>query len=325
MNAYAALFICVAGALLLKALERAYFHLPKKELKRNAIVSKPAFRKLQMVSKYGLTARLFLAPAGFVFGASAVIISSRIFDPFIALGALAVLLALLKIASSKGFGPINKLAAAIAPYLAKPLYYIDPLVRFINSLIPGRHKPYPSTRIYETEDLEDLIKLQQKAPNNRIAQNELSSALKALEFGAKQIKDHMVARDKLHFVSPKDPIGPILLSELHKTGFACFPVQGNSDNEIAGMLYLEDLAGYTKGGMVGDAMEQKVVYIREDKPLEEVLQAFSKTGRHDFMVLDPQAQITGMVNLKDVLEQMIGHSVKTDFEDYDDPSAVTAE
>lgn len=322
MNAYTALFICAVAALLAQALQRAYFHLPKKELKRRASREEPVYRKIQDFTKYGVTARAFLSLIGFVFAASSVIIASRTFDPLVALLALAVFFALLKIVSSKNPNFMTSLAAAIAPYLVKPLYYIEPFARAVKHKIPGRLKRSQTTKIYETEDLQDLIKLQQKVSNNRIPENELTAALNALEFGGKRVKDHMVPRGKIHFVTPKDPIGPILLSELHKSGFTCFPVLGNSENELVGMIYLDEVAEHTGGGMVGEAMNPKVAYVREDKPLEEVLQAFSKTGRNDFVVVDEQARITGLINLKEVLEQMIGHSVKSDFDDYDNPSAV---
>ncbi len=125
-------------------------------------------------------------------------------------------------------------------------------------------------------------------------------------------------------MTPKDPIGPVLLSELHKTEFDCFPIRGNSDKEVAGMLYRQALAEHTEGGTVGQVMEQTVMYLREDEQLEAVLQAFSKTGRHEFMAINSEAALTGMITLKTVLEQIIGHSAKSEFEDYDDPGAVAA-
>lgn len=322
MNVYVALIICVAGTLMAQALLKAYFYLPKKELRRRVYTPKPEYRKLYMVSKYGTFARVFIVMVSFVFAATAVIVASRIFSPFVALLSLAVFFSSLRIVSSKNSAFAIWLAAAIAPYLAKLLHYLEPIAKAIKNISPSSHKRHNNSDIYETEDLQDLIKIQQKASNNRIPQKELIAALNALEFGGKQIKDHMIPKAKIHFVTAKDPIGPILLSELHKTGFKYFPVRGNSENEAGGMLYLEDLAKHTEGGLVSQAMDPKVFYIHEDKPLEEVLQAFSKTGRHEFIVLDSQAQITGSITLKEVLEQMTGHSAKTDFDDYEDASAV---
>lgn len=319
MGTIVALLICVAGALALQIMYHAYFYLPKKELKRR---DEPVYKKLRKVADYQTTARVFLTFFLFIFAASAVIVAGRALDPLAALIFLAVFALLLKKTSSKDLNIGNKLAAAAAPAIAKILYYIDPLADLLKDIRPKRKK-HQTTDIYETEDLQEFIRHQQKASNNRISADELTSALNALEFGSKKIKDYMTPKNRVHFVSAKDTVGPILLSELHKTGLTCFPVKGNSENEVEGLLYLENLVKLREGGVVSQAMETKVFYINQAKPLEEVLQAFTKTGQHEFMVINSETKITGMVNLKKVLEQMTGHSEKSDFDDYDDPSAVS--
>lgn len=311
MNIYVSLLLCATAALLFKSLETAYFQAPSKELKRRAAVSRPDFRKLYLVSRHPLATRLILGSLKFIFVACAVVIISNEFDMLEAVTLLAVLLALLKLLSLKKFIPAQKIAVFIAPYFSEIVSRLEPLLKKGLSLFKRKKLKNPGTDLYEIEDLKDLIAKQQKAPNNRIDQAELTSVLNALEFGAKKIRDCMVPRNRIHFVSAKDAVGPILLSELHKSGFNSFPVKGNSEHDVEGILYMHNLAEHTEGGLVGQFMDKKITYVEQDKPLDVVLQAYSKTGRQEFIVTDENERVVGMISLGDVVEVITKYSVKS--------------
>lgn len=314
------LVLCGLVALLLRGLHLAYFRLPAHELRRSSLRTKPRHRRLYSVARYGLSTHVFFGFLEFAFAGATVIIVSRAFDPLTALVVLGILLILWKMTSKvvlfeslaiKASGPVGHLVKLI-----------EPLVNIKKSL-PLKRRYRVVTDLYEKEDLHGLIDRQRRAVNNRIPGEDLESLLKVLESEAKKIKDIMVARKNIKFVNPKDSIGPILLSELHKSGFSCFPVQGNSDNEIIGMLPIEGLTDRLEGGVVGDIMDAHVFYVRQDKGVEEVLKAFNKTGRRMFVVVDQHEKIVGLITVKDVIEKLLGHSLHTDFETFSDRKSVS--
>jgi CBS domain containing-hemolysin-like protein len=324
MGEFTVLVACGLVALLLRGIHQAYFRLPTSELKRSSSRTKPSFRQLYAVARYGLTAHIFFGLLEFVFAGATVIILSRAFDPLTALVFLGVFLALWEIISRRRMALFESLAAKASPLVVQFLKVLEPLVDIKKSL-PLRRRYRVVTDIYEREDLRELIDRQRRAINNRIPEEDLESLLRVLESEAKKVKDIMVPRKNIKFVTPKDPIGPILLSELHKNGFSCFPVKGNSENEIVGMLPIEGLSDHTAGGTVADVMDKHVFYVRQDKGLEEVLKAFNKTGRRMFIVINEDEKIVGLITVKDVLERLLGQSLHTDFENFGDPKSVAEE
>ena len=321
MLVYLGLLICGLCALALQAIHHAYFRLPPKELKRRA-ATKREFKNLQMVTAYGSTAHSFLGFFTFVFAAATVIIIARLFDPLLALFVLAIFAGLFWIVSRRKSSIGHRVAVRIAPQLSKLLQHISPVTEMTGRAIPDNRKPSPKTHIYEKEDLKDFLDHQKGVANNRISETDLNNAIQALDFGGKKIRGFMVPKEEVHFVSTKDPIGPILLSELHKTGFDCFPVKGNGENEVVGMLHMLDLTRHTSGGVVADAMQEKVAYVNENAPLSQVFQAHEKTGMHVFVVIDNDEKITGLISVNDVLKQIVGGELDTAFENFDDPKAV---
>lgn len=318
------LLICAFLTWLLQGIYQAYFQLHPKELQRRAERGKQSFRKMQQVTRYGVTAKALLRAIQFIFAAATVIIICRRFDPLTALILLAIFAGILSYAKTKNPNFVINAAARIASPFSSLLHYVEPLFELVTKLMPTKRRSV-TTDIYDRDDLKELIHKQRIAVNNRIEQSELESALRALDFEGKKIKDVMTKQDEIHFVGHKEPIGPILLSELHKTGFDSFPVKGNSKEEILGRLEIHKLAKHAEGGTVSEAMDPNVVYLHQGQKLECVLQGFAKTGSNMFMVIDDHEKIVGLVTLGVVLEQMIGRSIDTNFETYNDPSAVVQE
>jgi len=316
------LIICILFSITFKGLRAIYFGIPELELSRRAGRGKQFYKNIQKVNSYGKGARGFFSVSIFIFAGTSIIIMARVFDPWIALILFAVYGYVLQLAATQNWVIIKNLANFTSPYLIKMFDLFKPIASKVKHLPVSKGKKSIKTDIYEKEDLRQLLERQKVAINNRIEPEILNRLAKELEFEASTIKKQMVKKSEIHFVNNKEPIGPILLSELHKSGYSCFPVKGNSENEVLGMLYMRDLAQHTEGGVVSEAMDDEVFYVQEDQTLEHVLQAFSFTGSRVFMVVNVREEISGLITVKDVLEQVVGHSLQSDFEDYKDPAAV---
>lgn len=322
MDNTVALLICIFVALLLQAMYRAYYSLPERELKRRASHAHSIYKRILVVTSFGVTGQVFFKILIWFFTVSSVILIVRqlsTLDAFMAIGILALAL---RWAALKNISYVSRFAAFVAPPIAVILEKIEPSRGIIQNIIKFSPKTEQSNEIYDKEDLKSLLLQQKGLPHNQIDETDIDNALHALEIRNNQIKNYMIERDKIHFVTPKDPIGPILMSELHKSGFSCFPVQGNSVNEVVGMLYMNDLADYTSGGTVANAMNPEVYYVREDQKLDQVLQAFTYTSCYIFMVLNKQQELVGLISVSDVLEQLLGKSIYSEFMDYDNPASV---
>src|SRR5690606_9017383 len=153
---------------------------------------------------------------------------------------------------------------------------LDAVLRFIR-----KHRPvHVHTGLYDRYDLIDLLERQQVQADNRIEKTELSIALHALKFGDDSVSQHMTPRRVVKAVSADEPFGPIVMDELHASGFSRFPVYEGKRDNIVGMLFLRDLIHAAHGGTVKKLMKPEVVFIHEDQSLDEALQAILKTHKH---------------------------------------------
>jgi len=216
------------------------------------------------------------------------------------------------------------LAKRVAPGIAWLLERIHPLVdagvRFI-----GRYRRlYVHTGLYEKTDLVELLEQQKGQPDSRILESEIALLQHALTFGDKLVSDALIPIRVVQMVAVTDAIGPILMDELTKSGHSRFPVYDDARSNVVGVLYLHDLVTAKHEGVVADVMSRKLTYVHEDFTLYQALQAFLKTKRHLFLVVNSFEELVGILTIEDVLEQMIGKPIMDEFDKYDDLRAVAA-
>lgn len=322
MDIYAGLAFCALGAITFAALYSAYFFLPYKEVRRRGSRGAEVYKRLSLVSRHGKLAKGFFRLVTYIFAVVTVMLLSREFDAlraFVLVSMFALVLLYLKKTTIKSAA---RLAAWAAPFFDWIFTKARPVADILGR-IPLRRRSEIRTDIFTKEDLIEFLETQRSAKNNRIDTGDLEHALHALAVRVKKVKDHMVKFKDIHMVNIKEPIGPILLSELHKTGFNLFPVQGNARHEVLGILSLKKLKEHASGGVVADAMDEQVFYVHEDYRLEQVLQAYTKTGKSMFIVIDAREKVTGLITVSDVLKELAGEAnVYSEFDDYDNPSAV---
>ncbi len=317
----------LAGITLLTiSLERTYRRVPVIEIKRRARANDPIAGLLYKAVSYSHSLRSVL---WFFIG-----ITSAIFFVYVSRSgplwfALTCSVALIWL----GFvwlpaREVSRLgvwvAARVAPALAWLLYYVHPLIDRIYKFI-RRHRPITvHTGLYDKEDLIDLLERQQVQPDNRIQKTELDIALNALTVGDKIVQDFLTPRRLVKQVNIEDSIGPVLMTELHESGFSRFPVYEGKKDNIVGTLFLRDLIRSPNTGWVKNAMRPEVCYIHEDQSLVEALQAILKTRHHLFIVVNNFEEFVGVISIEDVLEQIVGKPIVDEFDQYEDLRAVAS-
>jgi len=314
-------FLLLAASL--SNIRKTYSLLPKEELRRRSIKDDQVAAILYQVVRHGWGLDIVLWFLTLLSFSLAMVMASGIFHPVVTTIIIFVTSLYLFIVSPNTKN--NKISAALArraaPWLTRLLIQLRPVLSRIISFIQ-KHRPITiHTGLYEKKDLVELLENQKIATNNRIEASELDIALHALSFGDKLVHDHMVPRRVIRFVSGEEAVGPVLLDELHESGFSRFPVI-NDEGEILGTLYLRDLMKLQGGGIVKQVMKNKVYYVNESSPLEHVLAAFLKTKHHIFMVVNEFEEIVGLITIEDVVEQILGRKIVDEFDRHDDLRAV---
>lgn len=218
----------------------------------------------------------------------------------------------------------ERLAATCAPVLAKVVGVLHPIIDWFVRML-RRHRPIQvHTGLYDRLDLIELLERQLVQADNRIEQSELDIALHALTFGDDTVGQHITPRRVVRSVSVDEPLGPIVMDELHQSGHSRFPVYADKTDNIVGTLYLRDLIHAKAGGTVKDLMKPGVAYVHEEQSLYDALQAILRTHKQLYIVVNSFEEYVGIITIEDILETILGKPIVDEFDQYDDLRAVAA-
>lgn len=299
--------VLLALALLALILEKTYFYLPLKELKRQAARRDVTARTLYAAAAYDTDLKLLLWVVTGLSAAGGFLLFARL-APFI-LGFVAIALILLLAfiwlprARLTAFGA--RLAVWCTPSVVWVMRMLHPVLRYASILVLQRY-PEPHTGIYEHEDMQELLERQHAQADNRISEHDLRLMRHALQFGSYHVQAVMTPRDRVVVTGAEESISPVLLDELHKSGHTHFPVYAAGKNDIVGTLALDMVADIKREGKVRDFYDRRLAFVHERDRLERALLALYETGQHLLIVVDSAGDYIGIVTLGDVLRRLFG-------------------
>lgn len=314
--------IILLGLLTLAAisLQKSYYHTPAKELKRRAQQGDAFASMLYRAVAYDLSLDVLL---WVIIGACSsiffVVVSRNTPSWLAVIGSISLLwIGFAWIPGTRMTRVGSFLVRVVTPSLTWVLRKLYPLLRRAAEFIRRHHPISVHTGIYQKEDLLEILDQQKDQPDNRLKEDEIRIARHALTFGDKLIREVMTPRRVVKAVKASDSIGPVLMGELHNSGFSRFPVYEDKEDNIVGTIYLHSLVTDKSGGSVKSLMDKKVYYVNEEKPLGHALQAFLKTKHHLFIVVNNFEEMVGIVTIEDIIEQIIGKSIIDEFDKYED-------
>jgi CBS domain containing-hemolysin-like protein len=320
---YILLVLALAKCILLYKL---YNSVPVVELKRRARAGDKRAARLYKAAAYEAALDVFLWLIGTASAAVLFIWSAR--TDWRLTSAVVIFFAWLTFwtASPKIGGWLGGLSSLFAKYLAWLLSVLQPVLGRIGAWFPPASRVHFHTGLYEKKDLLEFLHKQNRQLDNRIPETDLKIATGAMSFGDKTVSSVMTPRRKVKLVGAGDNVGPLLMDELHKSGFSRFPVVKDSAKvaapQIIGTLYLNDLVGHAATGKVKDLARKGVFYINESSNLRQALGAFLKTHHHLLIVVNDFEEVVGVLSIEDVLEQIIGQPIIDEFDSYEDLRAV---
>jgi CBS domain containing-hemolysin-like protein len=306
-------------------LRKTYTYLPAKELKRQARHGDHLAAVLYRAAAYGPNLRVLLWVIIGLSAAGSFSILARLAPPWLGFVCIALVLiygfAWLPSGKLTSFGA--RLAAWLTPSIVWLLVKLHPLLRLIARLL-GQHREHVDhSGLYEVDDIIDLLENQKKQSDSRISHDTLDILLHTLAYTRLTVGDVLVPRHAVTSVHADDTVGPILMDELYESGHNRFPVLDKAD-EMVGVLHMHDLIEAKQGGKVSQVMQTNLRYIHEDHPLEQALHAMLSTGRQLLLVINSKQEYVGIISIEDVVEQIIGHRLASEFDQYDSKPAVAA-
>ena len=130
----------------------------------------------------------------------------------------------------------------------------------------------------------------------------------AIQVADMQVREIMIPRTQMINVqSEQNP--QEFLPHIIESAHSRFPVLGEGDDEVVGILLAKDLLTLALKG--NDNLRLKdilrpVTFVPESKRLNVLLKEFRATRNHMAIVIDEYGGIAGLVTIEDVLEQIVG-------------------
>jgi CBS domain containing-hemolysin-like protein len=320
---FAALFLSLTA--LAVVIQKTYFYIPSRELKRQAAQHEPLAEVLWQAVAYGVPLRILLWILIGLGAGVGLVILANIVPAIVAMFAVAILLiytfAWLPNTRLTSIG--GRVTVFVTPAIVWLLSHSIVVLSWIQRWV-RRHIISGHTGLYDREDLVQFIETQKAQADNRVSPEDLAMAQSVLQFGTKVVRDVLTPRRVVKTVSDNESIGPVVMDDLHKSGYSRFPVHSGSNENIVGVLYLRDLVRAKASGSVSQHMHRQVCYVHEDQPLGEALHAILKTHQQLFIVVNSFEEYVGIITIEDILEEIIGQQIVDEFDQYEDLRAVAA-
>ena len=137
-----------------------------------------------------------------------------------------------------------------------------------------------------------------------------------IEVSKLQVRDIMIARSNMILLEEEMGIDQ-MLQIIIKSGHSRFPVIGDNQDEVIGILLAKDLLRFSQTREADFQLKKYLrtaTFIPESKQLQILLKEFRKSRNHMAIVVDEYGRTAGLLTIEDVLEQIVG-----DIEDEYDP------
>lgn len=308
------------------SLQRLYSSVPARELKRLASRGDHLAAALFRAVAYGSSLRMLLWMVTVVSLSAGLLLTI----PHVPVAAAFVLIVMVAFA---GFVILPTLrltqgSAQVAAWFVPALVFalrhthglLDKVARAANRF---RELPLHS-RLYEKEDLMQLLASQASQSDNRIQPEDLDLASRTLAFSDTTAADIVLPRKQTHLVDADDSIGPILLDGLHKQHQTSFLVYKDAPENIIGSLAMNDAVTAKQGGRVFDLIRSDLIYVHEDFTARQILHAFHKTNHQVAVVINNAEEFVGVITLDHLLGQLLGNESIDNNLAYGDRAAMAA-
>ena len=131
----------------------------------------------------------------------------------------------------------------------------------------------------------------------------------ALKVSTSQVRDIMIPRPQIVFVS-SDEYSKEFLPRVIKSRHSRFPVINNETEEVEGLLLAKDLLPLLSRENNENLNLKNLIrpasLVPEGKKLNILLDEFRAKRNHMAIVIDEYGDITGLVTIEDVLEEIVG-------------------
>jgi CBS domain containing-hemolysin-like protein len=179
------------------------------------------------------------------------------------------------------------------------------LIKRLIELIPyGRS---PDTKEALEHEIQELLEGgEEQGLISALEEQMISSIFDFRETRAAEIMTPAVEVVSLDVTTSIEDIATTIIKE----GFTRIPIYQENSDRIIGILHAKDLLRICTGPPTEDFDLTEYLkpadFVREDKPIVDLLKQFQKRKTHMAMVTDEFGTVRGLITLEDILEEIVG-------------------
>ncbi len=161
----------------------------------------------------------------------------------------------------------------------------------------------------EPDSQSDLLDVMHDAHDRKLIDAECLAMIEGVfKVYDSSARDIMIPRTRMLTVDASQPIES-WIGDVIRHGHSRYPAIDGDPEKIIGILYAKDLLKhYEHGESVHDIL-RPAVFIPESKKLNVLLRDFKNTRNHLAIVIDEFGNVSGLVTIEDVLEEIVGEIV----------------
>lgn len=194
----------------------------------------------------------------------------------------------------------SKLFESTLNIVLKTTSYLDFLWFIVG--VPKKNKSF------RPESTEDLLEQVANLPSHVIGSALKQRLVSVIDSESKVVKDVMTTKRSVVSVKPSATLGPIVLSDLQKSGHRFFPVV-TKNNIVEGILDISKIANINmakQNKKVSELIDNQLCWVEEDTSTEELIQAFLFEKQYILLVRNLDGDYTGVVTIADLMKHLIG-------------------
>lgn len=215
----------------------------------------------------------------------------------------------------KVYASRNKIAFSV--FMVLPLRFLDKLLWFLVAPLSGISSLLEARLIGKQKIKFSIDRLSQAlalASEKDTTKEEKKILEGIVSFGNTDTRQVMRPRIDVFALSQEMSFEAII-PEIIKHGYSRVPIYQESMDKISGVLYIKDLLPHVdKTVFDWKQLIRKPYFVPENKKLDDLLKAFQEKKNHLAIVVDEYGGTSGIVTLKDIIEEIVG-DISDEFDD----------
>jgi len=163
----------------------------------------------------------------------------------------------------------------------------------------------------EPESRDDLLNILREAAARGLIEADAARMIeRVLHVSELRVRDVMIPRSKMIYLEDEAPLQETL-RRIVEEGHSRYPVLNEERTEVLGVLMTKDVLRALIENELAEPddlrrLYRKPVFVPESKRLNAMLREFKSGRTHLALVVDEYAELSGLITIEDVLEEIVG-------------------